>query len=132
MEKYLLTIEFRYNDAPKLEGEYEPSQSISKTITLGVFDTRDEANLTGNKAMEVFEKHFKLNPHYNKKERFSNNGGCFGNPNSLITDLAYLQTPFSFYAKIEKLKYEDVEQTIINAVEAVKRYRKYKLRDSDN
>jgi len=121
MEKFLLTIEFRYNDSPEHGGEF-----ICKTITLGVFDTRDEANTTGNKAMEIFENHFKLNPNYNKKERFSNNGGCFGSPHDLITNLAYLQCPFSFFAKITKLKYDDVEQTILEVIEATKRYRKYK------
>lgn len=122
MEKYLVTIEFRYNDAPKYNGEHP--EYISKTITLGVFDTRDEANLSGNKALEIFEKHFKLNPNYNyKKERFSNNGGCFGNPNDLITDLGYLQTPFSFFAKITPLKYNDVEQTIIDVIEATNMYK---------
>lgn len=123
MEKYLVTIEFRYTDAPKYEDDLQ--QYISKTITLGVFDTRDEANLSGNKALEIFEKYFKLNPHWNRKERFSNNGGCFGSPNSLVTPLAYLQTPFDFYAKVTKLKYDDVEQTIINAIEATKRYKKF-------
>ena len=129
MEKYLVTIEFRYNDAPKYDDD--SPQYINKTITLGVFDTRDEANLSGNKALEIFETHFKLNPHWNRKRRFSNNGGCFGFPNDLVTHLAYLQAPFDFYAKVTKLKYDDIEQTIINAMEAIKRYRKFKTSLSD-
>ena len=131
MEKYLLTIEFRYNDAPKYRYEDVSAQYISKTITLGVFDTREEANIIGNKALEVFEDYFKLNPNYNRKERFSNNGGCFGSPNDLITPLAYLQVPFDFYAKITKLKYEDVQLTILEALEAVKRYRGFKNSNTD-
>lgn len=124
MEKYLVTIEFRYNDDPNYGDNL--SQYVNKVITLGTFDTRDEANLIGNKALEIFEDKFKLNSYYNKKERFSNHGGCFGYPNDLITELAYLQTPFSFFAKITKLKYDDVEQTIVNAIEACKRYEEYK------
>lgn len=124
MEKYLVTIEFRYNDAPKYEDD--SSQYVSRTITLGVYDTRDEANESGNKALEVFETNFKLNQHHNRKERFSNNGGPFGYPKDLITNLAYLQTPFDFFAKITTLKYEDVEQHIINAIEATKRYKEFK------
>lgn len=130
MEKFLVTIEFRYEDAPKYDGE--SPEHITKKITLGVFDTRDEANVSGNKALEVFEKHFNLNPNYNKKVRFSNNGGCFGSPKDLISNLAYLQTPFSFYAKITKLKYGDVEESILNAIEAVKRYREYQATENDD
>ena len=123
MTKELVTIEFRYRDIPK--GEYD-SEHKSKTITIGVFDTLEEAIVEGNKAMEVFEDYFKLNPHYNRKERFSKNGGCFGYPHRLITALGYLQSPFEFYAKIEKLTYADVDQTIIEVVEAGKRYKEYK------
>ena len=101
MEKELLTIEFRYHDAPK--GEHD-SDYKSKKITIGVFDTLDEAIVEGNKALEVFENQFDLNTAWNRKERFSKNGGCFGEPKRLITALGYLQTSFDFYAKITKLK----------------------------
>jgi hypothetical protein len=120
--KHLVTIEFRYCDIPK--GEYD-TEHKSKTITLGVFDTFDEAANEGNKAMEAFEKHFKLNVNYNRKERFSKNGGCFGSAKDLITPLAYLQCPFEFYAKITPLKYYGVEETINEALEATKRFREY-------
>lgn len=129
MEKFLVTIEFRYHDAPKYDEEYTPFHC--KTITLGVCDTRDEANKIGNDGLVKFERHFKLNPHYNTKERFSNNGGCFGRPNDLITDSAYLLTPFSFFAKITKLNYADVDETIQGVMDAVKRAYEYK-KVSDN
>ena len=121
--KELLTIEFRYHDKP--EGENDGG-SRTKTITVGVFDTLDEAIVEGNKALEIFEKHFKLNTAWNKKDRFSKNGGCFGSANRLITPLAYLQCPFDFYAKITKLSYSDVEQTIVEVLEATNRRREYK------
>lgn len=128
MTKELLTIEFRYRDKPKSDSD---SEHKSKTITIGVFDTLEEAIIEGNKAMEVFEKHFKLNPHWNKKERFSKNGGCFGYPHRLITALAYLQAPFDFYAKITQLKYGDVEQTISEVLESVDRYKEYEKQNED-
>ena len=123
MTKELVTIEFRYMDVPKSE---DFSGSESKTITIGVFDTIDEAITEGNKALEVFEKHFKLNTAWNRKERFSKNGGCFGNAKRLISPLAYLQTPFDFYAKITKLTYNDVNETIVEVLEAGKRYKTFK------
>lgn len=128
MTKELLTIEFRYHDAPKSESD---SGYKTKTITIGVFDTFEEAIVEGNKAMEVFEKYFKVNTYWNKKDRFSKNGGCFGTPNRLITPLAYLQTPFDFYAKIEQLKYNDVDETIIEVLDAVKRYKEYKFNNNE-
>lgn len=123
MTKELLTIEFRYHDSPKSDHDCDYK---SKRITIGVYDTLEEAIVEGNKAMEVFEKHFKLNPNYNRKDRFSKNGGCFGEPKRLITALGYLQTQFDFYAKITQLKYGDVEETIAEVLEATKRYKKYK------
>lgn len=126
MEKFLVTIEFRYEDAPKYEDE--SSQYITKKITIGVFDTRDEANIEGNKSLEIFEKYFKLNPHYNNKERFSNHGGCFGSPKDLICDGTWVLTPFQVFAKITKLKYDDVEEAIIEAINATKRYKEYRIK----
>ena len=123
MNKELLTIEFRYHDVPK--GDYD-SDYKSKRITIGVYDTLDEAIVEGNKALEVFENHFELNKAWNRKERFSKNGGCFGEPKRLITALGYLQTQFDFYAKITKLTYADVDETISEVLDATKRYKKYR------
>ena len=128
MEKELLTIEFRYRDSPNKEGLFS---SKTKVITIGVFDTLDEAIIEGNKALVIFERHFKLNAAQNKKERFSINGGCFGGSKRLITPLAYLQSPFDFYAKITRLKYEDVEETILAALDAEKRYSEHKKQNND-
>ena len=127
--KELLTIEFRYNDKPK--GDWDGISQV-KTITLGVFDTLEEAIIEGNKALVVFEKHFKLNPHWNINERFSKNGGCIGSNKRLITPLGYLQVPFDFYAKITHLTYGDVEQTITEVLGATERYKKYKLLDKED
>ena len=130
VDKHLVRIEFRYEDVPK--GEYDPEHK-SKTITIGVFDTFEDACIEGNKALEVLEKHFKIHVFPGnkeaKKDRFSKNGGCFGGKQNLITNLAYLQTPFSFYARIETLKYEDVETTILSIVEAKNRYKEHKNKE---
>ena len=122
MEKFLVTIEFRFKDAPKFEDDYS---SKSKTVTIGVFDSFEDAANEGNKSLEIFEKHFDLNPHWERKERFSKSGGVFGSENNLITNTTYLQTPFSFYAKIQTLKYFNLEETILEVIEAEKRYKKF-------
>ena len=128
MEKYLVRIEFRYSDAPKTE---DGITSKNKMITIGVYDTFEDACQNGNNLLEVLESKFELHQFPDgreaSKERFSKNGGCFGSKKDLVTNSAYLKTPFEFYAKIETLKYNPIDEVIENVVSASKRYRNYKL-----
>jgi hypothetical protein len=131
MEKYLLTIEFRYSDAPTYKDEYT---SRNKEVTIGVFDDFDSACVEGNKLMETLESRFPLHVFPNgrgtaPKERFSKNGGPFGSKKNLISDMGYLKTPFSFYAKITTLKYGDIDSILDEVVDATRRYRKYKANE---
>ncbi len=132
MEKYLVKIEFRYSDAPK---KFSNSTYENKKVTIGVYDDYDEACLNGNKLLERLESMFPIHvfPKGNeaKRERFSKNGGCFGGKNALVTNLAYLKTPFDFYASIDTLKYEPIDESIHDVVEAVKRYRSYKIKQQE-
>lgn len=126
MEKYLVKIEFRYSDAPETE---DGSTSKNKMVTIGVYDTFEDACLNGNNMLEILESKFELHqfPDGRKasKKRFSKNGGCFGSKNTLVTNLAYLKTPFEFYAKIETLKYNSIDDAIEDVVSSSKRYRNY-------
>jgi hypothetical protein len=132
MDKYLVTIEFRYSDVPKFENG---GTSNSKTTTIGVYDSIDEAIEKGNEALEKLESKFAIHTFPNgrkaKKERFSKNGGCFGTANTLVTNLAYLQTPFEFYAKITTLKHLDLEETLFNLIEARNRYVSFRRKELD-
>lgn len=119
--QYLTTIEFRYNDAPKYDIG-DGVQHLTKTITLGVFETITEANTAGNKVLESLESKFNLNPNYNRKQRLG--GDKF--TKNLISNLGYIQTPFTFYLKITELKYDDVEEVITNVLAANKRYKEFK------
>jgi len=128
MKKYLLIIEFRYSDAPKHE---DGCDSRNKKITIGVFDDFDDACIEGNKLMVNLESKFDLHVYPNgngvaKKERFSKHGGCFGSSHTLITNLAYLKTPFDFYAKISTLHIDSVDETIEDVLNSVRKYRNYK------
>lgn len=132
MEKYLVRIEFRYSDAPETE---DGSTSKNKMVTIGVCDTFEDACQNGNNLLKVLESKFELHqfPDGRKasKERFSKNGGCFGGKKTLVTNLAYLKTPFEFYAKIETLKYNPIDKAIESVVSASKRYIDYKMGVSD-
>lgn len=126
--KFLLAIDFRYHKIP--ENEYE-SEYKNKIVTIGVFDTFDEASKEGNKVLEnIFEKKFELHKfdtgNYAPKQRFSKDGGCFGSKKALVTNLGYLKTPFEFYFKITELKYFDIEETIDDLVEVSKKYKEFK------
>ena len=87
--------------------------------------------LSANKVLEFLESKFALHTYPDgrkaNKDRFGKNNGCFGSANRLITQLAYLRTPFDFYAKITQLKYNDVDETITEVLEAEKRYKEYKI-----
>ena len=128
MEQYLVKIEFRYFDAPETES---CSTTRNKIVTIGVYDTFEEACKNGNSILENMESKFKCHyfPDGSKasNERFSKNGGCFGLPKTLVTNLAYLKTPFEFYATIETLKYDSINESIDEVVNSSKRYRSYKL-----
>lgn len=127
MTKELVKIEFRYKDKSL---NNDSSNYVSKTITIGIYSSFDEACIHGNALMENLENKFKLhsfpNGNFAQKERFSKNGGCFGYPKRLITNLAYLQTPFEFYAQIIKLELSDIDKTILEILEANKRYKEFK------
>lgn len=119
MEKYLVTMEFRYTI--KAKTEEENGKYKTQTITIGVYETLDDAIKGGNTQLEVFEKYFKLNPNWNRKERFSKNGGCFGSANTLVSPLTWLYNcPFDFYAKITTLNFSDTEETIIGILKDLK------------
>ena len=132
MERYLVTIEFRYNSPPK--SEYDSCHK-TKTITAGVYDTFEDACKEGNKLLEHLEGKFDLNVYANgvtaPKERFSINGGPMRSKKSLIADLGYLKTPFRFYAKITTLYYRPIEESVIDVVESIDGYRKFKSEDVD-
>ena len=127
MKKYLLQIEFRYRRVPK--GEHDHTHPSEK-ITIGVYDVLEEACGAGNLLLEALEKKFKLHKFPDgrsaKKERFSVKGGLWGMPHTLVTNLAYLTTPFDFYARIETLYYKDVDSTIDEVLGSIEAYKEYK------
>ena len=125
MKKFLVDIEFRYNDAPdSCGGTYK-----SKTVTIGVYDTAEEAYSAGNAALMGLEKRFPLNKNWNRKERFSKNGGCFGYPKHLITESAYLITPFSFFAQVTPLDIAPVMPAVDDVLQSIERYKTHKEED---
>lgn len=118
--KYLVTIEFRYCDIKNYDDE--PSY-ISKTVTIGIYDCYNEACNYGNNILEVMENKFELHKFPDGRVAFKER---LNKKNNLITNLAYLKTSFQFYLKITELKYDEINKTINEVLESVKRYNTYK------
>ena len=66
-----------------------------------------------------------------KRERFSKNGGPFGSKKNLITDMAYLKTPFRFFAKITTLEYDNIEGVVNSVLDSIKKYKVYQRNQLD-
>jgi hypothetical protein len=102
--KYQVDIEFRYTT----KNDDDETDYHFKTCVIGIYNTLDDAVQAGNIMLESqLETRFKLNEHWNVKERFSKN-------NVLISELAYLRTPFQFFARIKPLHFTDVGEAVEN------------------
>lgn len=118
MIKQLLTIEFRYLDEPK--GEHGTTCN-SKTITIGIADTLEDAVIEGNKVLNILAEHFEVRP----DDKFSTNG-FFGLPVRLVTNTCYPTKGVQYFAKIETLNFDSLNETIDETFKASDRYSKFK------
>jgi hypothetical protein len=123
MTKELLTIEFRYYDKPR--GNWD-SEHKTKTITIGVFDTLDEAIIEGNKALDILSKKFEVRAGDKFKLKY-----LFNRPfhQRLVTNCCYPTNGIQFFAKIETLMFEDLTEAINVTFKAFDRYKNYKNSD---
>lgn len=115
MQKELLTIEFRYHDRPE---DVTNSVCRNKTITIGIFDTLEEAIEKGNKALEILSKHFQVRPDDKFQLHY-----LFGSPCRLVTNCCYSTNGIEYFAKITPLKFDDLSNTIKETFDAYERYK---------
>lgn len=114
MEKYIVQIEFRYKAIPKSCSPYA-SDCYSKKITIGIYDSIDEAIKQGNKSLEVLKAKFSFN------DCFSNNGGVFGSPNKLVCNFNTRNKP-EFFATIQTLHFDDLASVMEDVFNAHERW----------
>lgn len=120
MTKELLTIEFRYHEVPKSEHSCE---YVSKTITIGVYDTLEEAVKEGNKVLKDLSSKFRFS------ETFGVNNGLWGTATRLVWN--YSQCEVEVFCEIERLNFDDNISKVMNEVfESEEEYRKWK--DNNN
>lgn len=123
MTKQLLTIEFRYHDAPK--GDYG-TECKSKTTTIGIFDTIEQAMEAGNNALKVLANHFQVRGDDVFKANF-----LWGMPKTLVTNTCYPTKGIQYFAKIETLHFTDLQEAIHETFAAYDRYKEYKLAQTE-
>ena len=124
MTKELLTIEFRYHDTPRAHWH---SGHKTKTITIGMYDTLEEAVTEGNKALKVLSEKFEVRADDRFKVR-----GLLGQPDRLVTNTCYPTKGIQYFAKIEKMVFDDLSETINETFEAFKRYANYRKTVTEN
>lgn len=107
MKKELLTVEFRYNDKPKYCTE---CRYVSKTVTIGIFDSLEEAVKVGNDTLRELSKSFEVRDNDVFKIQ-----GLFGFPDRLITNTCYPTKGVQYFAHIESLDFCDLPTTITEA-----------------
>jgi len=113
MEKYLVAVEFRYAGEP----DYTGSAYYAKSLTIGVFESFDDAIEHGNKFLEYMETLFPLS---GQKDRFGKTNGPFRSKTTLVSNLGYLKTPFEFYAKITTLNFDDQGKFVASILSEIK------------
>jgi hypothetical protein len=104
MKKELLTIEFRYHVKLKNENSLEYR---NKTITIGIFDSIEDAIIEGNKAIDVLSKRFEVR----YDDRFKLNH-LFGYPKKLVTNTCYPTKGIEYFAKITSLEFNDLNTVL--------------------
>lgn len=115
MTKELLTVEFRYHSIPKSD---LIGSSTSKTITIGIYDTIEEAVKVGNETLQVLQSRFKF------RDKFKVHG-LFGNPDRLVCDFSS-KHKVEVFCKIDKLHFDDLNEVMKEVFEAQKKYVRWK------
>lgn len=114
MKKELLTVEFRYNDKPK---DCAECRYVRKTVTIGIFDSLEEAVKAGNDTLRELSKAFEVRSNDVFKIQ-----GLFGFPDRLVTNTCYPTKGVQYFACIKSLDFCDLPATIVEAFNSSDRY----------
>jgi hypothetical protein len=105
MQKEILTVEFRYHENHWVNPTH-------KVLTIGIFDTLEEAIVKGNEAITVLSQKFT----FNKEDKFSLNG-FLGLPEKLVMS----HSPFEVYVQIQTLHLDNLVEVMNYVIEAEKK-----------
>lgn len=110
MNKEILQVEFRYDVIPN--AEYHSTHDIRK-VTIGIYDTLEEAVIEGNKVIDKLKDKFKLTDRLSTKGLIPNRIVCKFNRGVQV------------FVIVETLKFDDVEEVMNMAFESQKKYDKW-------
>mgnify|MGYP003427497216 FL=1 len=117
--KELLTVEFRYDDVNVMKSEVDYK---NRTVTIGIYDSFDEAITEGNKALDKLYAFIK----FDSSDRFVKNH-LWGTPRRLVCSHRY-----DVFVKITQLKFEDIELFAAEVRNSSRRvYEFHKLNNKD-
>jgi hypothetical protein len=118
MKKELLTIEFRYYDIPINDNDTEHRNKI---VTIGIFDTLNEAIAEGNKCLDILSKSFEVR----KDDKFILKH-LFDSPKRLVTNTCYPTNNIQYFAHIQTLCFDNLSDTIDEVFTSTNKYKKYR------
>ena len=98
---YIAQVEFRYTEETSTGTLYKISN-----YTIGIFKHKSEAIVEANEILEQIELRYRLKPNGVKKERFKKDSF------NVISNLSYIDTPFSFYMSIRPLITLDINKEL--------------------
>jgi len=116
MNKELLTIEFGYHVIPMSEFA---SDYVSKVVTVGVYDTFEDAIKEGNNVLKELSSRFKF------RETFGTHNGVFGSATRLVCDCFHGYP--HVYCKITQLKYDDINKVMSEAFDSEENYADWRM-----
>lgn len=123
MDKALLTIKFEYYDIPKWDRD---SGNTERTITVGIFDTFEEAAAAGNEAIKTLSELLGSE----NKDRFTRHG-VLGFPTWSVSNYFCRPRNVLYHAKITPLVFGDLNDMVNEAFEARKRYQEFKKKQEE-
>ena len=115
MTKELLTVEFRYHSIPTFD---LIGSSMSKTITIGIYDTIEEAVKAGNNILQILQSRFKFHDKFKVH-------GLFRNPDRLVCDFSSKHR-VEVFCKIDKLYFDDLSEVMQEVFDTQAKYEKWK------
>lgn len=104
-------------------GEWDGNHR-STTVTIGIYDTLEEAIIAGNEKLKVLAEHFEVR----EDDKFQLNF-LFGQPKRLVTNCCYPTKGIEFFAKITQLKFDCLMSMVDETFTASERYRQYKIKN---
>lgn len=117
--RHIATVEFRYHSAPEQGGE--SPRYRERKITLGVYLSREQAIEEVNKLLPLFEERFKLNPSYNRRERFDLGSFSFGDT-AIITNRCWVKSNVNFFITIAPLDETPLDEALPAVLQEVGAY----------